>query len=83
MFGERNKTLNKCIANAFFSYFVNLIINIESLFLFVGYMNGFWRDRLNNTRIYLHSAFYIYGTKVGAHYRSTLFAVLNLEITAI
>ena len=34
-----------------FSYFVSLIINIESLFLFVGYMNGFWRDRLNNTCI--------------------------------
>ena len=44
-FAERNKTfcdktLNKCIANAFFSYFVTLIIlliNIESV-LYVGYL---------------------------------------------
>ena len=31
-------------------------------------MNGFWRDRLNNTCSYLHCVFYIYGSKVGAHY---------------
>ena len=43
-------------------------------------MNGFWRDRLNNTCSYLHCAFYTYGSIVGAHYRSTLFADLNLEI---
>ena len=29
------------------------------------------------------SPFYIYGSKVGAHYRSTLFTDLNLEITGI
>ena len=52
----------------FFSCFVTLIINIVSVFLFVGYiMNGFWRDRLNNT----------------CSYRSTLFADLNLEITYV
>ena len=44
-------------------------------------MNGFLRDRLNNTCSYIHCAFYIYESKVGAHYRSTLFADLNLEIT--
>ena len=44
-------------------------------------MNGFWRDRLNNTCSYLHNAFYIYGSKVEAHYQSTLFADVNLEIT--
>ena len=44
-------------------------------------MNAFWRDRLNNTRSYLHCAFYIYRSKVGAYYRSTLFADLNLAIT--
>ena len=86
MFAERNKTIcnktfNKCIVNVYFSYFVTLIINIESAFLFVGYMNGFCRDRFSNTCSYLHCAFYIYGSKVGAHYRSTLFADLNLEIT--
>ena len=31
--------------------------------------------------VILHSAFYIYGSKVGVHYRSTLFEDLNLEIT--
>ena len=30
---------------------------------------------------HLHCAFSIYGSKVRAHYRSTLFADLNLEIT--
>ena len=50
-----------------FSYFVTLIINIESVFLFIGYMNGLWRDRHNNT----------------CSYRSTLFADLNLEITYV
>ena len=53
-----------------FSYFVTLIINIESVFLFIGYMNGLWRDILNNT----------------CSYRSTLitlFADLNLEITYV
>ena len=48
-------------------------------------MNGFWWDRLNNTcslsSSYFHCAFYIYRSKVEAHYRSTLFADLNLEIT--
>ena len=63
------------------------MINIESAFLFVGYMKGFWRDRLtlSNTCSYLHCALYIklyiYRSKVVAHYRSTLFADLNLEIT--
>ena len=57
------------------------MINIEPVFLFVGYMKAFWRDKLNNTCSYLHCAFYIYGSKLGAHYRSTLFADLNLEIT--
>ena len=86
-FGERNntfcdKTLNKCIANDFFFfflYFVTLIINIESVFLFIGYMTAFWRD--SNACSHSCSAFYIYGSKVGAHYRSTLFSDLNLEIT--
>ena len=36
-----------------FSYFVALMINIESDILFVGYsyeiMNGFWLDRLRKT----------------------------------
>ena len=49
-FAERNKTicnktLNKCFADVYFSYFVTLMINIESEILFVGYsyeiMNGF------------------------------------------
>ena len=46
-------------------------------------MNGFSQGRLNNPCSYLHCAFYIYGSKVGAHYQSTLFADLNLEITGI
>ena len=33
--------------------------------------------------IKIHCAFSIYGSKVGAHYRSTLFTDLNLEITYI
>ena len=45
------------------------------------YMNGFWRDRISNTCSHLHSAFYIYGSKVGAHYRYILFADLKLEIS--
>ena len=32
--------------------------------------------------IFSHCAFYIYGSKLGAHYRPTLFADLNLEITS-
>ena len=33
--------------------------------------------------IYIVLSNYIYGSKVGAHYRSTLFADLNLEITIL
>ena len=46
-FGDRNntfcdKTLNKCIANVyFFRILLPEIINIESVFLFIGYMNAF------------------------------------------
>ena len=36
-----------------------------------------------NAVIKIHCAFSIYGSKVGAHYRSTLFSDLNLEITYI
>ena len=36
-----------------------------------------------HTVICIPSAFYIYGSKVEAHYRSTLFADINLEITSI
>ena len=57
------------------------MINIESLFSFIGYLNTFWQD--SNACSHLHSALYIYGSKVGAHYRSTLFADLKLEITVI
>ena len=55
-FAERNKTicnktLNKCLTDVYFSYFVTLMINIESDILFVGYsyeiMNSFWLDRLS------------------------------------
>ena len=57
------------------------MINIESVFLFIGYMNTFWRDSNTVIMSHLHSAFYIYRSKIGAHYRSTLFADLILEIT--
>ena len=57
------------------------MINIEPVFLFIGYMNAFWRDSNAVIMSHLHCAFYIYGSKVGAYYLSTLFADHILEIT--
>ena len=66
-----------------FRILLPVMINIESVFLFIGYMNALWQpDRTAmHAVIYIHSAFYIYGSKVGVHCRSTLFADLNMEIT--
>ena len=67
-----------------FLYFVTLLINIESVFLFVGYMKLWTPFDGTDSAMYAviyDCAFSIYGSKVGAHYRSTLFTDLNLEIT--
>ena len=56
------------------------MINIESVFLIIVYMNAFDRTAVHAVIYIVLSIDYIYGSKVGAHYRSTLFTDLNLEI---
>ena len=63
-----------------FCYMQWIILDECSYLLDIG-MDAFWQD--SNAVIYLVLSIYIYGSKVGAHYRSTLYADLNLEITHI